>query len=200
MSNETEIRKESNQADIEIIDSILNGNINDFSKIQKKYRRTVFAIIRRMVRTEEDVEDLVQETFIKAFNALSTYDRKFNFSSWLLKIASNGSIDFLRKRKMETISISQGGDTSEENDFYFEIPDDSLLPDAEIITKQQMEILNTSIGKLPVNYQKIIELRFIQELDYSEIASLLNIPLGTVKALLFRARKLLQLLIKQNIS
>jgi RNA polymerase sigma-70 factor (ECF subfamily) len=151
-----------------------------------------------MIRNENDIEDLVQETFIKAYNALDSYNFQFNFSSWLLRIASNSCIDHLRKKKLDTISISRGGDTIDEDEPYFDIPDKDLLPDAVLASTEMKQILQASIDKLPENFRKIIILRFLMELDYTEISKELGIPLGTVKATLFRSRQMLQVILKKN--
>jgi RNA polymerase sigma-70 factor (ECF subfamily) len=198
MPQDPEIRKKSNEEDNSIVRSILSGNKNEFSRIQKKYKKVVNSVIRRMIRNENDIEDLVQETFIKAYNALDSYNFQFNFSSWLLRIASNSCIDHLRKKKLDTISISRGGDTIDEDEPYFDIPDKDLLPDAVLVSTEMKQILQASIDKLPENFRKIIILRFLMELDYTEISKELGIPLGTVKATLFRSRQMLQVILKKN--
>jgi RNA polymerase sigma-70 factor (ECF subfamily) len=188
----------SNQEDIEIIKTILTGDKNSFSKLQKKYYRTVFSVIRRMIRNEDDAEDLTQETFIKAYNALASFDVKYFFSSWLMKIASNNCIDYMRKRKLETISYSQNISNNDDDDLFLQIPSLEILPDEKYSENEKLKILLETIDSLPENFRKMILLRFQKELDYSEIAAELNIPLGTVKASLFRAKKMLQILLKRH--
>lgn len=198
MPDNKEIKILSNKEDIEVIKAILAGDKNSFSKLQKKYYRTVLSIIRRMVRNEEDAEDLTQETFIKAYNALSSFDVKYFFSSWLLKIASNNCIDYMRKRKLETISYSQNLSNNDDDDLYLQIPSLDALPDQKLYENEKLKLLMETINSLPENFRQIILLRFQKELDYSEIATELNIPLGTVKASLFRAKKLLQIQLKRH--
>lgn len=198
MLKDPEIRQKSNEDDIIVVQSIISGNKNAFSKIQKKYKKVVNSVIRRMVRNENDVEDLVQETFIKAYNALESYNPQYNFSSWLLRIASNSCIDYLRKKKMDTISISKGGDTTDDEESYFDVPDKDLLPDAVMVNNEMSAMIQATINMLPENFRKIIIMRFQMELDYTEISKELGIPLGTVKATLFRSKQMLQVLLKKN--
>lgn len=198
MLKDPEIRQKSNEDDIMVVQSIISGNKNAFSKIQKKYKKVVNSVIRRMVRNESDIEDLVQETFIKAYNALESYNPQYNFSSWLLRIASNSCIDYLRKKKLDTISISKGGDTSDDEESYFDVPDKDLLPDAVMMNNEMSAMIQSTINMLPENFRKIIIMRFQMELDYTEISKELGIPLGTVKATLFRSKQMLQVLLKKN--
>jgi RNA polymerase sigma factor, sigma-70 family len=189
---------ESNAEDIATVAAILNGQHQFFGKIQKKYKRMITAVIRRVVSNELDIEDLVQETFIKAYNALGSYDQRYSFSSWLVKIATNHAIDFLRKRKLETISISTHSIENDEDDFIIQIPDTNLLPDQNLSQKELANTIQSILEKMPENFRQIIILRFQQEMDYNEIAQKLSIPLGTVKATLFRAKKMLSALLVKN--
>lgn len=151
-----------------------------------------------MIRNEEDVQDLVQETFIKVFKSLDKYQSNYSFSSWLYKLASNHCIDFLRKKRLSTISLNyhnaKSGDEQE-----IEIEDNSNLPDSDILAFEKKEILKKAISKLPENFQLIIKLRHEEELDYQQISERINIPLGTVKAHLFRARKILEAYLRKYI-
>lgn len=143
-----------------------------------------------MIKNDSDVEDLVQETFIKAYKALDKFKFNYSFSAWIYRIASNNTIDFLRKRRFDTFSIDKPiGNAEDEN--YFEIEDNSYSPDSELINQQKSDIISAAIDTLPENYREIILLRHEEELDYKTIAEQLDLPLGTVKAHLFRARKLL---------
>lgn len=190
----------SNSEDIALVTAILNGQTNLYSKIQKKYNRMINSVIRRVVHNELEIQDLVQETYIKAYNALSGYDTKYSFSSWLMKIATNHAIDFLRKKKLETISLSSQSSDNDEDDFFIQIPDSESLPDQKLSQKEFSATINKIIDSMPENFRQIIILRYQQELDYNEIAELLAIPLGTVKATLFRAKKMMYaLLIKYKV-
>ncbi|OGU57776.1 MAG: hypothetical protein A2X64_05805 [Ignavibacteria bacterium GWF2_33_9] len=197
MQQDSEKKQLNNLEDIEIVNSIVAGNKNDFQKIVKKYKRIISSVVRRTIRNPIEAEDLVQESFIKAYNAIQSYNQVYNFSSWLVRIATNHCIDYLRKKKMETISLS-GKNLDDESDYELDFPDENTLPDDELINSETIRVINKSINELPENYKNIIRLRFIDELDYTEISKVLNIPLGTVKATIFRSRKLLQAILRKN--
>lgn len=196
---ETKEINTSQKDDFEAIRAVLNGDNSQFSLLDKKYHRIIAALIRKMVRNEEDVEDLTQETFIKAYNALPTFHFGYSFSSWIYKIASNTCIDFLRKKRFQTISLNQPmqGSADEENEY--EIEDDSYIPDRHILSEERQKVLKQAIERLPDNYREIIKMRHEQELDYIEISEKLNLPIGTVKAHLFRARKALYSMLKKHL-
>ncbi|MCX6147966.1 MAG: sigma-70 family RNA polymerase sigma factor [Candidatus Kapabacteria bacterium] len=191
MSNTQEQNIQTNEDDYLVIKNILNGNHNDFAKLQKKYRSIILALIRRMIKDEDDVQDLTQETFIKAFNNMDKFQFGYSFSSWIYRIASNNCIDFLRKKRISFVSIDKPISISEDDDITMEIEDKEYMPDLSLITAEKSNAIKNAIDELPENYREIINLRHIEELDYQEIADKLNMPLGTVKAHLFRARKLL---------
>jgi RNA polymerase sigma-70 factor (ECF subfamily) len=151
-----------------------------------------------MIYNKEDVEDLAQEAFIKAFNSLEKFDRQFAFSTWLYKIASNNCIDYLRKKKLNTISIDKEID-SEDDDLRFEIPDDEYKPDRAIIEDERKVLLEEAIASLPEKYRMVILMRHRDEKEYEEIAKVLKLPLGTVKAHIFRGRELLNKYLKDKI-
>jgi RNA polymerase sigma-70 factor (ECF subfamily) len=188
VNKEEKIKK--NLEDIEVIKRILDGDKDAFAVIQKKYTRIISSLIRRMVKDEADVVDLTQDTFIKAYNALDKFQLDYSFSSWLFKIASNTCIDFLRKKRFNLVPLHRQNNDSEEEEI-IEIKDDTYTPDTELLAKERKEALLQAIADLPDNYKEIIKLRHGEDLDYAEIAIRLDLPLGTVKAHLFRARKLL---------
>ena len=183
--------------DWQMVVEIMNGNQLAFAKLQKRYQRIIASLIRRMIKDEADVEDLTQETFIKAYRRISTFQQGFTFSSWLYKIASNNCIDFIRKKKLAAISINQSYD-SEDSEKQFDIEDKTATPDALIVSKERKIKLEEAIAKLPEKYRVIIKLRHEDDLDYQQISEVLDIPLGTVKANLFRARKLLLTALQQH--
>jgi RNA polymerase sigma-70 factor (ECF subfamily) len=188
----------TNEDDFYAIKQVLDGNLASFEFLQKKYSRIVAALIRRMVKNEDDVDDLTQETFIKAFKALKTFQFGYSFSAWLYRIASNTCIDFLRKKRFKTISINQPLGHSEDEQF-LEIKDDTYKPDLKVLHDEKIAALKQAIEDLPDNYRKIVKLRHEEELDYKEIANRLELPLGTVKAHLFRARKMMLADLKRQI-
>jgi RNA polymerase sigma-70 factor (ECF subfamily) len=184
------------KVDYEIVQRILSGEKDSFRVLQDKYYSIIHTLIKRMIKNEDDVNDLTQESFIKAYKALDKFQYGYSFSAWLYRIASNTCIDFLRKKRFNEISLNQP--LANTDDYYLEIEDQSYIPDIEIQNKEKSIVLQQAIEKLPDNYRTIIKLRHEEELDYKEIAERLNIPLGTVKAHLFRARKLLFQALKKH--
>ena len=164
----------------------------------KKYHDAIYNLIYRMVRNKEEVEDLTQEAFIKAFNSLGRFNEEFAFSTWLYKIATNSSIDYIRKKKLYTMSINKPI-SQEDSDYSFELPDSTYEPDKFIIQRQKAKIIAEAIEQLPPKYKQVIILRHNEERDYSEIAKILKIPIGTVKAHIFRARELLSKYLRERI-
>ena len=165
----------------------------------KKYHDAIFNFIYRMVHDREQVEDLTQEAFIKAFSSLKSFNEEYAFSTWLYKIATNNSIDYIRKRKLQMYSIDKPVE-SKDSDFSFELPDETYEPDREIISDQRAVLLNQAISRLPEKYQQVIRLRHQEERSYEEIAKMLRLPIGTVKAHIFRARELLYKQLKHQIG
>ncbi len=185
-----EKQKLSQEEDIRVVNDILNGNEQSYNIIQKKYRRQIASAIRKMIKDEDDIDDLTQDTFIKIFRALPSYQPSYLFTSWIFRIASNTCIDFLRKKRFTTISLNQQSNNSDD-DYILEIEDNSYQPEIELVINERKNILLNAVNELPDNYREIIKLRHNEDLDYKEISERLNLPLGTVKAHLFRARKIL---------
>lgn len=196
------IREKANEVskaeDIKHVNAAINGDQDAFAWLMKKYKGPLQNLIYRMVSDKNEIEDLIQEVFIKAFNSLRNYNQEYAFSTWIYRIAINNTIDYLRKKKLETFSIDS---QSEEDDDRpkFEIPDTSYLADANIILEQRQQIINNAINSLPEKYKRVIELRHKEELSYEEIAEILDLPIGTVKAHLFRARELLNKYLKDKL-
>lgn len=143
-----------------------------------------------MIRSREEIEDLTQEAFIKAFTSLASFNEEYSFSTWLYKIATNNAIDYVRKRKLQTFSINKPIE-SEESDYSFELQDTEPEPDQELIAVQRKKMLDDAMESLPAKYRQVILMRHVDEKEYQEIAKTLKLPLGTVKAHIFRARELL---------
>ncbi len=181
---------ESSKQDREWVARALEGDEWAYAQLVGKYSKALHHHISRTVHATREVEDLVQEAFIKAFNALGTYSSSYAFSTWLYKIATNHAIDFLRKKRLKTLSIDkpvQGKD----GELQMELPDVTYRPDRHIVESQRSDVLKAAIDKLPPKYHRVIVLRHQQEMTYEEIADTLQLPLGTVKAHIFRARRLL---------
>jgi RNA polymerase sigma-70 factor (ECF subfamily) len=186
------------QRDYILVTDALNGVQQAYTKLMELYRDPLFFMMKKMVQNVDDAEDLTIEVFGKAFKMLGNYTPKFAFSTWLFKIASNHCIDFLRRQnKHQILSI----DESIENEK--NIPDNMFLdeiedPEEKMIKEQKDIILQEFIKKLHPDYQEILKLKYYYGLSYLEISEELNIPLGTVKARLFRSKELLQTTIKKG--
>ncbi|HRR09648.1 MAG TPA: sigma-70 family RNA polymerase sigma factor [Rhodothermales bacterium] len=179
------------------VEQALTGNEAAFQRLMNKYREPIWHHIRKMIRNDEEVDDLVQEAFIKAFSSLGSYSTQFAFSTWLYKIATNHTIDFLRKRRLKTISIDKPVQTKD-GEMELEIPDVEYRPDRHIVEDQRNRLIEEAIAKLPEKYHRVIVMRHQQEMSYEEIADELSLPLGTVKAHIFRAREMLYRFLKDN--
>lgn len=175
----------------------LSGDQRAYQKLTEKYRRPLQYHVARMVKESEQVEDLVQEALVKAFNNLESYNSSYAFSTWLYRITTNHTIDYLRKKKLQTTSIDKPIKTRD-GELSFELPDDNAATDRSIIRKQRKKIINVAIENLPEKYRQVIEMRHIEELSYQEISDQLDLPLGTVKAHIFRAREMLYKALKDK--
>ncbi|MBE0556906.1 MAG: sigma-70 family RNA polymerase sigma factor [Proteobacteria bacterium] len=191
-------RTQSRAEDGALIRRALRGDQRSFEKLRQKYHESIYNLIYRMIREKEEVEDLTQEAFIKAFTSLSSFNEEYAFSTWLYKIATNNCIDYIRRRKLQKFSIDKPIE-SKDSDFTFELPDSTYTPDREIIDKQRKSMLEEAINALPPKYRKVIRMRHTEEREYQEIADLLGLPLGTVKAHIFRARELLYKYLKDRL-
>jgi RNA polymerase sigma factor (sigma-70 family) len=181
---------DSRSEDSVIIADALAGDDRAYQRLMNKYHDAIFNFIYRMVRDREQVEDLTQEAFIKAFASLKSFNEEYAFSTWLYKIATNNCIDYIRKKKLQMFSIDKPIE-SRDSDFTFELPDDSYEADRELIRNQRALMLHEAIEQLPEKYRLVIRLRHVEERSYEEIAKMLKLPIGTVKAHIFRARELL---------
>ena len=189
---------DSRVEDSEVIRSALKGDDRAYKKLMYKYHDAIFNFILRMIRDRQQVEDLTQEAFIKAFSSLKNFNDEFAFSTWLYKIAMNNSIDYIRKRKLQLYSIDKPIE-SKDSDYTFELPDESYEADKEVISDQRTKVLNEAIERLPEKYKRVIHLRHVEEQSYEEIAKMLKLPIGTVKAHIFRARELLNKYLRDKI-
>jgi RNA polymerase sigma-70 factor (ECF subfamily) len=199
--SENESRREdasqSSLQDEKYVKKALEGDQRAYQQLTEKYRRPLQYHVTKMVKETEQVEDLVQEAFIKAFKNLDSYNSSYAFSTWLYRITTNHTIDYLRKKKLRTTSIDKPIKTRE-GEMSFELPDEQAQTDRTIIRKQRKKIITHAIENLPEKYRQVIEMRHIEELSYQEIADKLDLPLGTVKAHIFRAREMLYKALKDK--
>lgn len=169
-----------------------------FAELMQRYKKPVYHMILKMVRNVDDAEDLTIEAFAKAFRNLKKFNPDFTFSTWLFRIATNNCIDFIRKKKLDTTSISNTYKDDNGDNIDIEIKDYNPDPQEEAIKGEKIEIIQSIVTKLPPKYQVLVRLRYFQELSYEEIAEEMKVPLGTVKAQLHRARELLYDLVKNR--
>ena len=177
--------------DYQLVKAAIAGEQQAYAALLERYRTSVYNHLLKMVKNPDDAEDLTLEAFGKAFKKLSTYAPHFAFSTWLFKIAQNNCIDYIRKKRLSFLSIDQPVEPTGDRDFSGNVRTHNRTPEEEIIRQQRLEMVRCVLGQLNTKYRLMIELRYYEELSYEEIASELDIPLGTVKAQLFRAKEML---------
>ncbi len=197
-----EVKKEFSEKakkDFELIRRAIEDNEEKaFALLMTRYRRPVYHMVYKMVRNENDAEDLTIEAFAKAFKNLKKFNPNYTFSTWLFRIATNHCIDFIRKKKLDTFSINSAYSDDNGDEVAIQIRDHNLNPQEETIKKQKIEIIQLIVTQLPPKYQILVRLRYFKEFSYDEISKELDAPLGTVKAQLHRARELLHDIIKES--
>ncbi|MCF6183329.1 MAG: sigma-70 family RNA polymerase sigma factor [Bacteroidales bacterium] len=189
--------------DYYLIKKAKKGDEHAFAELLGYYRDALFRLLLKMVKSKEDAEDLMIETFEKAFRKIGSYKSDYAFSTWLFRIATNHGIDYIRtaQNKYDNVYIDKVFDY--DNDFQksYIIKEESLNPEESIVSTQEKKIIKDVVQKLPPDYRRIVILRYFEDYSYNEIAEKLNLPIGTVKARLFRSRELLQsILAKHNIK
>lgn len=177
------------QYDLRLVEEARKGNQKAFAELMDRYRDSVYYMLIKMVGNSSDAEDLTIEAFGKAFRNINNYTPTFAFSTWLFRIATNNCIDFIRKKKSTISSIDHHNETQES--VTATLQSDTPDPEEEMIIRQKSDQLKQVIKLLKPQYRTLIELRFFREFSYEEIANELGIPLGTVKAQIFRAKELL---------
>lgn len=183
--------------DLGLVERAVAGEEKAYAELLSRYRDSIYFMLLKMVNNKSDAEDLTIEAFGKAFKNIKQYSPNFAFSTWLFKIASNNGIDFLRKRKGFIVSID-GDENNKEDSKPMTVCDDGLDPSETMVNAQKIEHVRAVVQKLKPRYRELVELRYFQELSYEEIAEKLNLPLGTVKAQLFRSRELLYNILKNT--
>lgn len=174
------------------------GDQKAYAELMERYRDSVYFMLLKMVNNKDDAEDLTIEAFGKAFKRLSQYTPTYAFSTWLFKIASNNCIDFIRRKKMVVFSIDKKFENDEGGELSMDIRADSPNPEEHMVRKQKVKHMHDIVEKLKPRYRVLVELRYFDELSYEEIAEKLDLPLGTVKAQLFRAREFLANILKNS--
>ena len=189
---------EKAKKDFILIEKAKDGDEKAYAELMSRYKKPVYHMILKMVRNVDDAEDLTIEAFAKAFRNLRKFNPEFTFSTWLFRIATNNCIDFIRKKKLETTSISGALKDDNGDNVDMDIRDINLDPQEEAIKAEKIDLIQNIVTKLPPKYQLLVKLRYFQELSYEEIAVEIDAPLGTVKAQLHRARELLYDLVKNR--
>jgi len=183
--------------DFKLIDQATEeGDEQAFAILMERYNKPVYHMILKMVRNVDDAEDLTIEAFAKAFKNLYRFKKDYTFSTWLFRIATNNSIDFIRKKRLETMSLDTSYQDESGESVTIDVEDKNMNPQEEAINSQKKELVQLFVTKLPAKYQRLVKLRYFKELSYEEIAKELDAPLGTVKAQLHRARELMYDLVK----
>ena len=182
--------------DYKLVRLAVKGDEKAYAELLGRYKDAIYYMLLKMVNNKSDAEDLTIEAFGKAFKNLAQYTPNYAFSTWLFKIATNNCIDFIRKKKANLISLDHTSDDQE--NMSAPLQSDSPDPEEDMIKSQRMALTRSVVSKLKPRYRTLVELRYFKEYSYEEIATELNLPIGTVKAQLFRARELLYNILKSS--
>ena len=186
------------QHDLKVIERALNGDSRAYAELLNRYRDSVYYVMLRMISNPSDAEDLTIEAFGKAFHNLAKYVPSHAFSTWLFRIATNNCIDFMRRKSQSPRPFDQ--DEGEEDEVEATVASDMIAPDALMINRETAASLNRIVKTLKPRYRRLIELRYFEDYSYEEIASELSLPIGTVKARLFRAKVLILNMVQSKSS
>ncbi|MBL1280928.1 MAG: sigma-70 family RNA polymerase sigma factor [Fluviicola sp.] len=189
---------EKAQKDLAFVQAAIKGDQSAYASLMERYRESIYYMMLKMVSNTDDADDLTIEAFGKAFKRLEQYSPNYAFSTWLYKIASNNCIDFIRKKRIKVTSMDSGIKTDDGETLYFDARSNTRDPEETVIHKQKMLHMRELVSKLKPRYRLLVEKRYFEELSYEEISKELNLPLGTVKAQLFRARDFLASLIEKT--
>ena len=177
--------------DMELIERALQRDESAYAELMNNYRDALYFMMLKMTNNSTDAEDLTIEAFGKAFKKLNQYSPDYAFSTWLFRIASNNCIDFLRRKKKQNISSLNDSQVEDGTEQAANLSSNQPGPDDELMKSQKIEVMRVVVEKLKPHYRKLVELRYFQEYSYEEICQEMDLPLGTVKAQLFRAREFL---------
>lgn len=179
------------QQDLELVERAINGDQTAYATLMDRYRESIYFMMLKMVKNTDDADDLTIEAFGKAFRRLEQYSPSYAFSTWLFKIASNNCIDFIRKKRIKVTSMDSGIQTDDGEKIQIDAKSNTRDPEETMEHKQKVIMMREVVAKLKPRYRILVEKRYFEELSYEEISEELNLPLGTVKAQLFRARDFL---------
>ena len=177
------------KSDLLLVEQARLGSEKAFAMLMNRYRDSIYYMLLKMVNNPSDAEDLTIEAFGKAFRNLDLYTPKFAFSTWLFKIATNNSVDFIRKKQVSPTPLDHFQDSLD--NVTLNIQSDLPDPEESMINHQKISALKDIVNQLKPRYKSLIELRYYKEYSYEEISSELKLPIGTVKAQLNRAKTML---------
>jgi RNA polymerase sigma-70 factor (ECF subfamily) len=184
--------------DYQLVQMALSGNQDAFSQILHRYKDSIAFTVGKMIKIQEDKDDIVMEAFSKAFQKLENYKADFAFSTWLYNIAINHTIDFLRKKKLETFSMNQTSQGDDGEEYELNVKDYKPDPEELFIKQQRATTMRSILEKLNPQYRQMIEYRYFDELSYEEISDKMKLPIGTVKGHLHRSKSLLYNILQKN--
>ncbi len=188
---------EKAQRDFKLVQlAVGQGDQKAYASLMGYYKDAIYFMLLKMTNNPDDAEDMTIEAFGKAFKKLDQYTPEYAFSTWLFKIASNNCIDFIRRKKMDLLSINKTYDDEDGIEMSHNLPGYGPDPEEKFIEKQKIKLMREVVEKLKPHYRELVQLRYFEELSYEEIAEQMAIPLGTVKAQLFRAREFLYNIMK----
>lgn len=178
--------------------AVQEGDQKAYAELMDRYRDSIYYMLLKMVNNRDDADDLTVEAFGKAFKRLHQYTPDYAFSTWLFKIASNNCIDHIRKKKKNLYSIDNEQENEEGDQIAIDIKAGNLDPEEKVMKKQKVDRMREVVEQLKPKYRELVKLRYFEEYSYDEIAEEMELPLGTVKAQLYRAREFLQNIIERT--
>lgn len=189
---------EKGKKDLVVVERAKEGDEAAYAKLMDQYREPVYYMLLKMVKNTDDAEDLTIEAFGKAFNRIKQYSPNYAFSTWLFKIASNNCIDFIRKKRVHLTSMDHAYSNQDGESVKIDVESGTMDPEETFIKDQKVKTMRKVVEKLKPRYRDLIKKRYFEELTYEEISEEMDLPLGTVKAQLFRAREFLANLMKNT--
>lgn len=189
---------EKGKKDLVVVERAKEGDEAAYAKLMDQYREPVYYMLLKMVKNTDDAEDLTIEAFGKAFNRIQQYSPNYAFSTWLFKIASNNCIDFIRKKRVHLTSMDHAYSNQDGESVKIDVDSGTMDPEETFIKEQKVKMMRKVVEQLKPRYRDLIKKRYFEELTYEEIADDMELPLGTVKAQLFRAREFLANLMKNT--
>lgn len=196
MNNITQLSAKARE-DYDLVLQAIAGSQRAYTELMNRYYTSVFHHMMKMVNNRDDADDLTMEAFSKAFRKLGSYAPHYAFSTWLFRIAINNGIDHIRKKKLHLLSIDDPIEPNGDMDYSDNIKAATPNPEEQFMNEQKVQLMRRMLGQLNRKYRLMIELRYFEELSYEEISIELEIPLGTVKAQLFRAKEMLYEMLQQ---